>query len=112
MTTLSKLNKKSTIHYRVQVLKTFDDGTCELWLSPTLYKSKHRAFVAAEWYTMPITDGFALGQVIRYNVLEYLNELIEKGIEYPNAIYQASQQYKVNHDDLQTEYDNQFGGQA
>ncbi|PTQ90257.1 hypothetical protein C8N29_1039 [Agitococcus lubricus] len=61
---------------------------------------------------MPITDGFALGQVIRYNVLEYLNELIEKGIEYPNAIYQASQQYKVNHDDLQTEYDNQFGGQA
>lgn len=46
------------------------------------------------------------------NALEYLNALIEQGIEYPDALYQASQQYKVNHDDLQTEYDNQFGGQA
>ena len=39
---------------------------------------------------MPITDGFMLGQVIRYTVLEYLNELIEQGIEYPNALYIAS----------------------
>lgn len=112
MTTLSKLNKKSTTHYRVQATRTYDDGTCEVWRCPALYKSKRQAFLAAEWYTMQITDGFMLGQVIRYTVLEYLNELIEKGIEYPDALYQASKQYKVHHDDLQTVYDNQFGGQA
>lgn len=49
---------------------------------------------------------------LKFNALEYLNALIEQGIEYPDAIYQASEQYKVNHDDLQAEYDNQFGGQA
>ena len=61
---------------------------------------------------MPITDGFMLGQVIRYTVLEYLNELIEQGIEYPNALYIASKKYKVHPEDLQTVYDNQFGDQA
>ena len=61
---------------------------------------------------MPITDGFMLGQVIRYTVLEYLNELIEQGIEYPNALSIASKKYKVHPEDLQTVYDNQFGDQA
>jgi hypothetical protein len=64
MPTLAKPKEKTTIVYRVQVTQTFNDGLIDIWLNPTLYKSKHKAFVAAEWYTMPIIGGFSLGQVI------------------------------------------------
>lgn len=39
--------------------------------------------------------------------LEFLNELIESGIEFPQAEYKTLLKFNVNQVDLLTAYDNQ-----
>lgn len=40
--------------------------------------------------------------------LAYLNQLIEQGVEYPDAHYRAWSCFGVDSDALQDAYDNQF----
>lgn len=40
--------------------------------------------------------------------LQYLNSLIEQGIDYPDAQYKASAKYNLDADALQQTYDDQF----
>ena len=40
--------------------------------------------------------------------LAHLNQLIKQGCEYPQAQYDTTVAFKVNADDLQVAYDEQF----
>ena len=40
--------------------------------------------------------------------LAYLNELIESGIDYPDAEYRAAKRFSISADDLREAYDLQF----
>jgi hypothetical protein len=40
--------------------------------------------------------------------LQYLNQLIEQGMDYPDAQYKAATRHSVDADALQQAYDDQF----
>jgi hypothetical protein len=43
-----------------------------------------------------------------YSALEYLDELIDQGIEFPDALYKASKKFKVDYKALQDAYDGTY----
>jgi hypothetical protein len=42
--------------------------------------------------------------------MHYLYNLIDKGIEFPDAIWKTSQRYQIDHTELELAYDQQFHG--
>jgi hypothetical protein len=40
-----------------------------------------------------------------FKALDYLDQLIDQGYEYPDALYKASSRFKVDHNALQDAYD-------
>lgn len=43
-----------------------------------------------------------------YSALEYLDQLLDQGMEYPDAQYKAAKRYKVDPDTLQKAYDGAY----
>ena len=43
-----------------------------------------------------------------FKALKYLDELIDQGIEFPDALYKASTRFKVNYQLLQDAYDGKY----
>lgn len=46
------------------------------------------------------------GYTIMSQALDYMLQLIEDGYDYSEALYKASDMYKVSHDALQEAYDS------
>jgi hypothetical protein len=43
-----------------------------------------------------------------FKALNYLDELVDQGIEFPDALYKASSRFKVDHQLLQDAYDGKY----
>lgn len=43
-----------------------------------------------------------------FRALNYLDQLLDEGVEFPDAIWKATQKYNVSAQDLQAAYDGEY----